>query len=103
MPVLRFTEAALNDIKTIASGIAEASASGATGARFAGQLFEKCEHLASLPGMMGRARPDLRRDIRSIAYKGYVIFFRYVDDSLEVVNVLDGRRDIDAFFRDKHG
>jgi len=29
-----------------------------------------------------------------------VIFFRYRDDMLEVVNILEGHRDIDAFFSD---
>ena len=27
-----------------------------------------------------------------------MIFFRYRDDALEVVNILEGHRDIDAFF-----
>ena len=27
-----------------------------------------------------------------------MIFFRYRDDVLEVINVLEGHRDIDAFF-----
>jgi toxin ParE1/3/4 len=47
---------------------------------------------------MGRARPELWEDIRSSAYKSYVIFFRYDGDILEVVNVLEGHRDFEAFF-----
>jgi hypothetical protein len=31
---------------------------------------------------------------------GYVIFFRYEDDTFLVVNVLEGHRDIVAYFRD---
>ena len=54
----------------------------------------QCARLASLPGTLGRARPDLR----SFPFGNYVIFFRYRDDVLEVVNVLEGHRDIDAFF-----
>jgi plasmid stabilization system protein ParE len=50
---------------------------------------------------MGRARPELRWDLRSHPHKAYVIFFRYVGDVLEVVNVLEGHRDIDAFFGGK--
>ena len=42
----------------------------------------------------------MRADIRSFAYKGYVIFFRYVDGVFEVVNIVHGRRDIDAMFGD---
>lgn len=31
---------------------------------------------AGLPGTLSYARPDLRPDIRSFAFKGYAIFFR---------------------------
>lgn len=47
---------------------------------------------------MGRPRPELRVDLRSSVFKGHVIFFRYIDDVLEVVNVLEGHRDIDSHF-----
>jgi len=54
--------------------------------------------LASLPGTLGQARPELRPDIRSTPFSGYVIFFRYEGDDFEVVNVLEGHRDVDAYF-----
>ena len=43
------------------------------------------------------------RDMRSFAFKGYVIFFRYENDRFEVVNVFEGHRDIIAYFRDDEG
>ncbi|WP_020177565.1 type II toxin-antitoxin system RelE/ParE family toxin [Methylopila sp. M107] len=64
-------------------------------------LREKCRSLAGLPGMLGRARPEFRPDLRSFALGNYVIFFRYVDDVFEVVDVLDGRRDLDRYFSDE--
>jgi plasmid stabilization system protein ParE len=36
--------------------------------------------------------------MRSHPHKSYVIFFRYAGDELEIVNVLEGHRDIEAFF-----
>src|SRR5580704_2090020 len=36
-----------------------------------------CEHLAKLPGMMGRPRPELGHDVRSTTFGNYVIFLRY--------------------------
>jgi toxin ParE1/3/4 len=47
---------------------------------------------------LGRARPELRPDIRSFPYKGYMIFFRYVGDAFEVVNILEGHRDLGTYF-----
>jgi hypothetical protein len=38
----------------------------------------KCEYLATLTGLLGRARPELRPDIRSTPFKSYLIFFRYL-------------------------
>jgi len=29
---------------------------------------------------------------------GYVIFFRYVGERFEVVNILEGRRDVESYF-----
>ena len=99
MPALRFTDAALDDITAIASYVADISGSISMGERLAGQLFDRCEQLASLPGTIGRPRPELREDMRSAVYKSYGIFFRYDGDVFEVANVLEGHRDVDAFYR----
>lgn len=47
---------------------------------------------------MGRPRPELRPDMRSYAFRGYVIFFRYFGEVFEVVNILEEHRDIDSHF-----
>lgn len=47
---------------------------------------------------MGRARKELGPDLRSQSHKSYVIFFRYLGDVLEVVNVIEGHRDLPALF-----
>jgi toxin ParE1/3/4 len=91
------------DLVDILTYIAEASGSIAVALSFVRQLRQRCHDLASLPGTIGRARPELRPDIRSIAFRGYVIFFRYVDDRFEVVNILEGHRDIIAHFDDESG
>nr|WP_087573887.1 type II toxin-antitoxin system RelE/ParE family toxin [Sphingomonas sp. CDS-1] len=65
---------------------------------FVEKLMARCEHVASLPGTLGTHRPELRPDIRSLSHQGYVIFFRYCDDRLEIVNVLNGRVDVENHF-----
>ena len=52
---------------------------------------------------MGRPRPELRSDIRSFPFKGYVIFFRYHAGRFEVISILDGHRDVEGSFGDKEG
>ncbi len=97
---LVYLAAAQRDLLSILDYITRESGSVAIGSAFTDRLQARCAKLASLPGMLGRARPELRPDIRSAACGNYVIFFRYRDDMLEVVNVLEGHRDIAAFFHE---
>ncbi len=98
MPRLRFTARAKADLVSIATYIAEQSGSRTVAERFTGELRRKCADLAAAPIRMGRARNELRPGLRSHPYKSYVIFFRYVGDVLEIVNVIEGHRDIPALF-----
>src|SRR6266581_4411233 len=46
----------------------------------------------------GRSREDVRKGLRSVPVGRYVVFYRPTKDAIEVVRVLDGRRDVDAIF-----
>ena len=96
-----FLASVQDDLVRILSYIADMSGSVSVAQRFVRELRAYCHRLASLPGTLGRARPELHPDLRSLPYKTYVIFFRYVDDRFEVVNILEGHRDIIAYFDDK--
>jgi len=100
MPRLRFTAAARDDLTEIALYVAEQSGSRSVAAAFRKQLRQKCERLASLPGTMGRDRSELALGLRSSVFRGYVIFYRYVDNAMEIVNILEGHRDIETFYRE---
>jgi len=95
---LRFSTAAKSDLDSIAVYIAERSGSRAVAERFARELRGKCRDLAAASIQMGRPRPELRSDLRSHSHKNYVIFFRYLGGTLEIVNILEGHRDTEAFF-----
>ena len=86
------------DLVEILTYVARSSGSLSVAQRFVAQLRRRCHELAALPGTLGRARPELGADFRSISYKGYAIFFRYVDSRFEVVNILEGHRDVDGYF-----
>jgi toxin ParE1/3/4 len=49
--------------------------------------------------MMGREREDLGRGLRSVAHGSYVIIFRYLDDRMQVVRIVHGRRDLPAVMK----
>jgi plasmid stabilization system protein ParE len=92
---------AMADLVNVLEGVARDSGSIDAGLQFVGALRRPCRRLAALPGLHGRARRELRPDIRSIACgdipsNGYVIFFRYAEDAFEVVNIIEGGRDTGA-------
>jgi toxin ParE1/3/4 len=96
---LIYLASARQDFLDIQRYIARESGHLSVARRFVAQLQQQCGKLATLSVMIGRPRPELRADIRSCPFKGYTIFFRYLPDTVEIVNVLQGHRDIDAFFR----
>jgi toxin ParE1/3/4 len=95
---LVYLSSAQRDLQDILRYLTRESGNRALSRAFVNQLRGECGKLASLPGTLGHARPELRPDIRSFPFKGYVIFFRYEADRFEVVDVLEGHRDISGFF-----
>ena len=96
MPRLKMLPSAKADLVNILEYITRESGNLIIGRRFVGALRQQCRELAALPGTLGRARPELRPDIRSFPFKGYLILFRYVGDTFEVINIIEGHRDIEA-------
>ena len=54
--------------------------------------------LARTPGI-GRRRTDLRPDLRSLAVGNYVVFYRELEPSIEIVRVLYGAMNLPGYFR----
>jgi plasmid stabilization system protein ParE len=105
VPRLVYRTAALRDLAEIATFIERETGSRAAAEAFVEKITNHCEHLATLPGLLGRPRPELRPHYRSITFGSYVIFMRYADvdgprSHLYVVSIIHGSRDIDAYFAD---
>lgn len=97
---LNFTESGREDLDAIAVYIAQSSGSRRTALQQKKKLTARCKKLAGLPQTMGRDRSDLAPGLRSVTEGSYVILFRYVDETLEIVNVIEGDRDFPAIFAD---
>jgi len=76
--------------------IAEDSSDAAD--RFLDLLASKCEALADSP-KMGRLREDLAPGLRSFPVKRYMIYYRIMDEDVEIIRVLSAYRDAEAIFR----
>ncbi len=95
---LSYTEQAKLDLFAIQKYISKESGSAKIAYGFTKKLREKCKELASITGIIGRDRPEIMIGLRSHAFGNYVIFFRYVEQTFEVVTIIEGHRDIETHF-----
>jgi toxin ParE1/3/4 len=95
MSLCSFTAPALHDLEEIHDHIAADTPT--TAARWIERIEEGCRKLADMPGI-GRGREELAAGLHSFTVGAYVIFYREVEDGVQIVRVLHGARDIDALF-----
>jgi toxin ParE1/3/4 len=71
--------------------------------RAADNLFDKLRErfakLAKFP-QMGKERSDLARVLRSFPVGSYLIFYRTIDEGIEIVRILHGSQDIEQIFKE---
>jgi toxin ParE1/3/4 len=96
-----FLAAVQEDLVRLLRSMARRSGSVSVAHRCVREGRDSCHQLAAVPGTLGRARPELRSDLRSVPYKHYVLFCRSVADRFEVVTILEGHRDLIASFGDE--
>jgi toxin ParE1/3/4 len=65
--------------------------------RFLDKIEERCRTLAQFPHM-GLGRDELHPGLRSLPVGKYLLFYIPIEGGIEVVRVLPGMMDIDAFF-----
>lgn len=59
---------------------------------------QKCQQLAQFPNI-GRTYDDLQSGLRGLSLSGYIIFYRASDEGIEIVRVVNGRRDLRSLFQ----
>jgi toxin ParE1/3/4 len=95
MSLYRLTEQARQDLDEIWLYIAEDNPAAD---QFLDTLYEKSVLLAGQP-LLGHLQPELALNLRSFPVGNHVIFYRPIDNGIEVARVLHGARDIDALLR----
>jgi plasmid stabilization system protein ParE len=97
---LHYLAPARRDLADIQRHLTKESGSVAISEAFVMRIRQKCQKLANLPGTLGQSRSELGDGLRSTAHRNYIIFFRYDDSTVQIVNVIEAHRDIAAHFRD---
>jgi toxin ParE1/3/4 len=92
---LIISQQAIADLSDIWSYIALDNADAAD--NLVEKLYESCRTLAGMPEM-GRPRNELFPGLRSLAHKGYIIFYRTNNEKLAIIRILNGCMDIDSIF-----
>jgi toxin ParE1/3/4 len=66
------------------------------------RIAKSCVVLEEHP-YAGRARDEIRPGLRSVIASPHVVFYRVRSNRVEIVRVLDGRRDLDEIFAPDRG
>jgi toxin ParE1/3/4 len=90
-----FTTPALRDLEEIHDYIAGDSPTAAS--RWIDKLEREWQNLVEMTGM-GRRREELAPGLRSFPVGVYLIFYREVEDGVQILRVLHGARDINPLF-----
>jgi toxin ParE1/3/4 len=85
------------DLNEIADYFAENSVEA--GERFFRTFSRKCQQLVAFPNS-GKSYAAIRPGLRGLSLEGYIIFYRVLDDGLEILRVVSGRRDFPSLFEE---
>jgi toxin ParE1/3/4 len=88
---------ASRDLNDIADYFAENSLEA--GDRFFRAFNRKCQQLVAFP-KSGKSYAAIRPDLRGLSFEGYVIFYRILDNGIEILRVVSGRRNFPVLFED---
>jgi toxin ParE1/3/4 len=70
------------------------------GERLLKEFNRKCQNLIQFPNL-GRQYFQIRAGLRGLPLDGYIIFYRTINDGIEVLRVVSGRQDLAVLFEDE--
>lgn len=91
---LVFTDEARADLRQIGDWIAQDNPLRAV--TFVDELEERCRQLTSTPKAYQLVPRFEARGVRRVPHRDYLIFYRIVGDTVEVLHVLHGARDYEV-------
>jgi toxin ParE1/3/4 len=69
------------------------------GEEFFQAFNRKCQQLVAFPNS-GKSYGNIRSDLRGLSVAGYIVFYRLLDDGIEILRVVSGRRNLQDLFRE---
>lgn len=68
-----------------------------TGERLIVAFEKKCQNLINFP-MLGRSYEEIRPHLRGVPLDGYIILYQVTDNTLEILRVVHGSRNLKNLF-----
>ncbi|MEH1794772.1 type II toxin-antitoxin system RelE/ParE family toxin [Nostoc sp.] len=90
---------ASRDINEIADYFAETSLDA--GERFFSEFNRKCQQIVAFPNS-GKSYAKIRPDLRGVSLQGYIVFYKVLDDGIEILRVVSGRRNFPSLFEESN-
>ncbi|NJL82388.1 MAG: type II toxin-antitoxin system RelE/ParE family toxin [Chloroflexaceae bacterium] len=88
---------ASRDLNQIADYFAENNPEA--GEKFFRAFNRKCQQLVTFLNS-GKSYGTIRPGLRGLSLEGYIIFYRVIDDSIEILRVISGRRNFPSLFEE---
>ena len=92
--IVAFTVEALRDLEEIGDYIAQDNPDRAES--FIAEIRDKCLGIGAFPKSFPVAHRHVGSRIRKRGFRGYLIFYRIVGATVEIIHVLHGARDYSA-------
>ena len=67
------------------------------GERLLREFVKKCDNLVKFPNM-GRNYDRIKSGLRGVPLDGYIIFYRVVENGIDILRVVSGRQNLEALF-----
>jgi toxin ParE1/3/4 len=94
-PQYIISPAAIRDLDDISDHFAERNIDA--GDRLLDEFSKKCRYLTQFP-LMGRSYSEIRSYLRGLPMQNYIIFYRVINNGIEIMRVIKGDRDLEAIF-----
>jgi len=98
MSLAEWTQDAVTDLEEIVVYIAIQDRRRETAKKIAQEIRDKADLYATQPEA-GRDARELGEGIRTFTHKRWVIIYREISASIEVLRIVDGSRDYDRLFQ----
>lgn len=92
------TDEAIKDLAEIYAYLSEYNLELAN--QFLDTFEQKCEILLKFP-KMGKVYEEFNNQLRGILVDNYIVFYRLVDDNIEIIRITSGYRNLPFLFEKK--